>query len=290
MRIAFLISAHDNPAHLHKLLKRLSHPEHYLFLHIDKKSSLNPSDFLGSNVTVLKDRKLVNWGGFSQVEATISLITSALKQDKFDHFVYLSGADYPLRSNKYIQDFLMKNKGKEFLNICKMPKLGKTFNRVEKYYFETSTKSPFFLMKRILNFISNLIPIKRRLPGDFKKYILFGGSSWWILSEAAVQYVATFAKSNTRFTEFYKHTLCPDEMFFQTIIGNSHFMENTLPAPFYSDFSKRGKNPELINSNHLKLLKNGKALTSYGETEFLFARKFNDRNSDITDMIDEDVI
>ena len=41
MRIAYLILAHDDPAHLARLVRALSHGEDRCFIHLDAKASVD---------------------------------------------------------------------------------------------------------------------------------------------------------------------------------------------------------------------------------------------------------
>lgn len=72
MNHAFLIQVHAYPQLLLKIIERLNAPNHYFFIHIDKKSksifhsSIIEAIKLTDNVTVISDYK-VNWGGEESV-------------------------------------------------------------------------------------------------------------------------------------------------------------------------------------------------------------------------------
>ena len=106
MKIAYLILAHNTPNHMQKLISSLSSDSSTFFIHIDKKSNIKDfNKIVGNNITFTKSRISVFWGEFSQVEAILVLIRTAMSNAiKFDRFVLLSGADYPVKTFKYIED------------------------------------------------------------------------------------------------------------------------------------------------------------------------------------------
>lgn len=114
MNHAFLIQVHAYPQLLLKIIERLNAPNHYFFIHIDKKSksifhsSIIEAIKLTDNVTIISDYK-VNWGGRSQFVVTISLMRLALSHPvKMDYFHLISGQDFPLRSNQVFDRFFEK--------------------------------------------------------------------------------------------------------------------------------------------------------------------------------------
>jgi len=82
-------------------------------------------DFLhlqGPDVRFTPERDEVWWGDYSQVEATLMLLRTALEDPQhFDRFVLLSGADYPLRSTAAVERFFESHPQNEFVNVVEMP-------------------------------------------------------------------------------------------------------------------------------------------------------------------------
>src|SRR5690606_17787718 len=113
-------------------------PNSRAFVHIDRKSSLEPFAEVerDEQVEVVEPRVSIAWGGFSMIEATRRLIERALAQPApFDRFVLLSGADYPLRSAAYIESFFAQHAGDEFINLVPMPSttVNKPLSRLTQY-------------------------------------------------------------------------------------------------------------------------------------------------------------
>lgn len=291
MRKAYLITAYDNFQHLKRLIDSLDSDNSFFFIHIDKKIKHPFSYPKKKNVVVINNNIKVYWGSFSFIEAVLRLINKAGEYGKFDYFILTSGTDYPIRSNEYIDEFLKKNNGKEFINISKMPANDKPFHRVWYYYLETENNfKPISLIKRTINRLMRVLHIKRALPKEYSSYTLYGGSNWWALSGKCIEYIMDFVEKNPKFVKFYKHTLIPEEMFFHTIIGNSSFMKSVVNSFVYAEWRLPNQaHPFLINDQHLKIFEKGEYISPYGkkETSILFARKFSDKHAPLLDIIDK---
>ena len=137
MTVAYLVAAHDNPAHLQRLIGALSSPSSKCFVHIDRKSDIEKFHGLRAHdVHITADRRSVYWADFSPIEATLVLLRAAMADPRrFDRFVLLSGADYPLRSAAAIERFFARNPGKEFIDLVAMPAdgAGKPLSRLTTY-------------------------------------------------------------------------------------------------------------------------------------------------------------
>ncbi|WP_039954915.1 beta-1,6-N-acetylglucosaminyltransferase, partial [Brachyspira hampsonii] len=102
-KICFLILAHKNHNQLMRLINHLK-KDFDIYVHIDKRANLNIKSF--DNVKVYKKIKTYH-GGLSLVMATLFLIREAYKND-YDRYIFISGQDIPLKTNKEIIDFLIK--------------------------------------------------------------------------------------------------------------------------------------------------------------------------------------
>jgi hypothetical protein len=177
--IAYLIQAHHQPAHFYDLVCQLNHKEVCFFVHIDKKS--NQENFKNKvnhlrNVFFVQNRINVVWAGFSQVQATLSMIALALNSVyNFKYFVLLSGVCYPIKSNNYIIKFFQNNK-KNYIDTIKINEeyqkykylyymlslkcINKT-NRYAEQYQQTKTKY-FYYQYKIFSFITDKFIIPKR--------------------------------------------------------------------------------------------------------------------------------
>ena len=85
----------------------------------------------------------------------------------------------------------------------------------------------------------------------------------------------------------------PDEGLFQTIIGNSEFAKDVRRNLTFADWSRPTGGPAVIDMDHLRGFANMDRIIAddpYGRGELLFARKFSDDSSQLTDFIDRHLI
>ena len=117
MKLIYGVLCHKNSKVLKKMIDILS-VNNKIYLHIDLKSNINDfNEYINNhNVFFIKNRIDVNWGEFSLVEATLSILNET-KTDKFDYINIISGDCLPLKSNKAISEFFLKNNGFEFIGI-----------------------------------------------------------------------------------------------------------------------------------------------------------------------------
>lgn len=222
-----MILAHNNPAHVARLIKSLVSPNHYFFIHVDKKSKEDFSSLQEiPNCTLLKKRVSCNWGGFSLVKATMNLLQEADKSFHFDYFHLLSGADYFCSTNEKFDTFF-NNTTQSYLGISD----GTPFEwRLKIYTFNDIInrrgrwKNILWhtddIQKRLLPYITIRKPLKEKF---------YYGSQWFSLSAEVVHYVLNFCKTNRKFVRRFYLTFVPDESFFHMIIMNSPLASQIVP-------------------------------------------------------------
>lgn len=248
----------------------------FFYIHIDKKYALPVLN--GDNILLINDRVNVHWGGFSQVEATLLLMREAVKKP-FDYAAFISGKDYPVKPNEWLQTKL--GSGGEYIHLDKMgTDPYAPLSRYKFYYFtdhynrrnKSSVKTRFFLwFQKTLR----RLKIAKTIP-----FQLYTGASWFVLSKNCIQYILNEIKSNPKICNFYRSAFCPDESFFQTIIGNSAYAQHIKNCLTYSDWSV-DPGPAVITEDHFHVLQN------LGDT--FFARKFTDESQKIIQLIDKEL-
>lgn len=294
MRIAYLILAHDNPAQLGRLVAALSSRAASFFIHIDRKSNLD--DFVAitdERVHFVPQRVAVHWADFSQVEAALVLLQAALAAPQpADYLVLLSGTDHPLQSALYIERFFAARAGTEFMNIVAMPceALGKPLSRLTTYQPRPGEPRSR-LVKRVRRLLvrSGLKAVERDYRPHLDGLAPYAGSQWWALSRPACEHVLHFVARQPGVVDFFRNTVCPDEVFFQTVLGNSPYRLRMQRNLTYTDWSARGSSPAFLEERHLELFVPGAPIvfdSGYGEGEVLFARKFSDRAAPLVARLD----
>ena len=119
---AYLILCHKCDDTLQYLLKSIDDKRNDIYLHVDRKAKKFDFDKIKSSVVESKvyftQRINVSWGGFSITEAELILLESALKNQTYEYYHFLSGNDMCIKSQDYIHKFFNENKGKIFLTFC----------------------------------------------------------------------------------------------------------------------------------------------------------------------------
>lgn len=99
MNHAFLIQAHNYPELLADIVNLMSAPNHYFFIHIDKKATIYMHSSqaikqlkLNSNVIFIERTINVHWGGMSHSWQTLNLMKAVTQYNiRFDFIHLLSG-------------------------------------------------------------------------------------------------------------------------------------------------------------------------------------------------------
>lgn len=239
MRIAYMIAAHTDAAQLRRLVMSLNETDRDFFIHIDKKSNLQP--FLDTvnlpNVHFLQHRVRTNWGGYSQCEYQMELMKAVIEsQNTYDRVFFLSGLDYPLWSNSRIIGYLEQNPNKELimgmnLSDCYEPRKMQT--RVRQYHFRDLPFTNHFVKRIVYGVVRETLELLRIRK---KNYITVGqelhkvycGSSWWCLTGECMSFVYKSMCHIKAYQRYFKTCLASDEMFVQTIIFNSQYAKNAI--------------------------------------------------------------
>jgi len=137
--------------------------------------------------------------------------------------------------------------------------------------------------------IVGLLPKERNFDpalGDMQPY---GGHTWWALTRAAVEHVLDAMEANAAYVDFCRHTFCPDEHCFHTLLGNSAFADKVQCCLTYADWSRRSYRPENLTLAHAEFLtRNPSQPPSRNFPQgmpFLFARKFTPESQPLLQIL-----
>ncbi len=277
MKFAYLILAHGSFGLFKELLKVLDSPDNDIYVHIDQKvGDMDYSPFLQivkhSRLVFITNRVDVVWGNVSIVEATLNLLAEAIKGE-YDYYHLLSGVDFPIKSQSYIQSFFKAHAGKEFVGFSKA-----LTSRDMAY------RTRYHLIKGRVN---NLPRIIRLLNGLFLRLQLLlhissvsaaqnvkGGAEWFSITHALAK---DLVSQTAIILKRYKYSLIPDEMFLQTYLSEHHDMDKVLDAD--DEFAsccrnidwQRGQPYVWQEGDYDELV----------ESKYLWARKFSEDNMDL---------
>ena len=231
MKHAFLIIAHNEYPILEVLLSMLDDERNDIYLHIDKRAVALYQKIKGfktkkAGFYLIEKSIKVYWGDISLVKAEYLLFETALKNGTYVYYHLLSGTDLPIKSQDYIHEFFHKNSGKEFVGFWQNAAHQRDLERkVFRYYFFTQRlKDKGNLLHEITSLIRNAVlalhkisNYRRKTTFEFKK-----GGQWVSITENAVSYLLQYKST---ILKRMKYTLCPDEIFIQTLLWNSPFRE-----------------------------------------------------------------
>lgn len=307
MKKNYIILAHKNPKQVCRLINRLADDESKFFVHVDLKIDLKDFKILESckNTTIIKERENCIWGDYSIVKATLHLLKNAVEFGNKGFTILLSGQDYPIKSNKIINQFLTDYRDYNFIDI--LPIADKwsqkmVRDKVENYHFihsenksDSNSYAPFFhstikdkartlfhLLKGRMKqeTFRKLLHLPKRIPLFKNQY---GGSQWWAFNEISTKILYDFVLENYEELEsYYQYTSAPDEIFFQSVLMNLISANASIkikPSLTYVNWVRKNVAlPVTFNINDFGEL---------SETENLWARKFDvNYDGEILDLID----
>jgi len=292
-RHAYLITAHSKKAQLLNLLRLLDDPANDLYIHIDKKaqgfSEQEMAACAPNSRVSFAPRLDARWGSEVFIDAIVSLLRmAAAEEHAFYHL--LSGVDLPLKPQRDIHAYFAAHAGEEFVS------------------FERETAKPDVIAGRIglwhwrqpvdpliMKFHRRLAPLSsglQRLLGVNRikgsGVVFQKGGVWFSITHAFARYAL---EQMPRYRAFYRNSSCADEIWLQTILVNSPFMERRAFSGWddefaatmrYVDWSGGGASPRTLTSaDYDTLMASG----------MLFARKFDETaDAAVIRRISEDIL
>ena len=275
MKLAILLLCHKNAEQINLLLEQLAHPDISVFVHIDKRSSIEGQLISRPNVWLLPSEKRVacQWGRLSLVEATLNLLQYATQQGTFDYFWLCSGQDFPIKPTSKIISFLRTHQGYEFIDLFpskySMGHYSNYDKRTDLYYPSWILGNQLWqrVLKRgyieLMGGYNQAGFIKRKNLMGLRFYF---GSQWWCLSRDVVGWLLDYVFKNPQYIEFFKNSMVPDECFFHTLVMNSPYAKNHTTALHYIDWSEHKNSPKTLTMIDLPALQ---------KSPRLMARKFD---------------
>ncbi len=292
LRHAYLITAHNKKTQLINLLHLLNDPENDIYIHIDKKAQ----GFATEEMIAAAPRTRVSfvprldarWGSEVFIDAIVSLISLAAREEhKFYHL--LSGVDLPLKPQHEIRAFFDAYAGQEFVSFERdMAKPDVIAGRIGLWRWQRPVQPFLRKLDRRLSpafaMVQKLLGINRikNAPVVFQK-----GGVWFSITHALACYVVEHIP---KYRAYYRKSTCADEIWLQTLVANSPFMDrrafmgwdDEMSATMrFVNWSDGGASPRtLTDADHDILMQSG----------MLFARKFDEAvDADVIRRISESI-
>jgi hypothetical protein len=317
---AYLVLTHSHPELLGRLAAALEDARAHVFVHVDGKVDIAPFVSAAAgirNVTFLEERVPVFWMGYSQVVAELALMRAARahsppRPEPFRRYVLLSGTDYPIKSTRHIQDLFALASDTEYLLYWKLEDWPEWRHKIEKYHFLDSRLTnrrsmpvpiSYAVYRAAHALVHAVTPKRTYLPG----LTPFGGSAWWMLTDAAVGFILDYLARSADFVRFYRFTHVPDEMVFHTILLNSPLAERMSHRARYEQLvaaQRRDDQPAVMALSHAANLRyvdwdprrdfpavlDERDFDALARSEGLFARKMHPaRSRRLLDRIDAEL-
>ena len=257
------------------LIEQLKHPDHFFYVHIDKQKDIAP---FHTSLETIQEANIIYvervnsyWGSYNCVKAIINGMKKA-SAEKYDYYIHLSAQDFPLRSNKEIQQKLTMSAPLSFMHhftLADSTWVNKGKDRLDTLHFFANgkrlsigknTKNKVY---KLLYSLWNSIVLKQFDP----KQTYYGCEFYFIFHHSTVTDFFKQLKENFWLRQRLKFTLIPEEIFIPTILFNSKsnnkVENNTLR---YIKWEGLSSSPKMLDEQDISEFSNG---------DYLFGRKFD---------------
>jgi hypothetical protein len=223
----------------------------------------------------------------------------------FDWAINMTGQCYPTRSLAQFEQMLATTAYDGFMNSYEalVPSAHNPWDRAEalgRYAYQyrwrvttnelpTSLRKALSVPRRVINAIQPFVHLNtsygfqiglQRFPLPFNKHFkLYGGSFFKILSRRALDYLFDMMRQRSDLTEYFRHTIAPEEALPQTFLLNSPELKFSPNYQYYIkwDGSRLGRPHTLMLQDYDAIIAN----------DGFFARKFElAEDSRILDLLD----
>lgn len=283
LKISFALVAHGSPNVVTRLIRLLVSQGHSVAVHYDLKSPRASyeqltREFKDAPLVRFAKRVRVGWGEWSVVQATLNCLDEIEKAAWEPEYVYLiSGLDYPIRPCSQLEGFLTRNRGEEFIEsvpseTVKWVKTGPQRERYRYHWFFNWRDQP--RSTELVFKVQKALRLERKFVRGMTPWM---GSQWWVLTWSTLKKIMVLARK-PEILKFFKTTLIPDELFFQTLVRYvvSHEKIINCPLTLYQ-FSDYGY-PVVYHRDHLDYLL---------RQPFFMARKLSPHADGLRDVLDD---
>ena len=274
-RHAYLILCHNNFKILQMLLSAIDDDRNDIYIHVDKKTVDIPFEDIWSAVChsplTFIERTFVNWGGYSQINVELALLSEATKT-LHAYYHLISGVDFPLKSQADIHQFFDDNAGKEYISFdqCK-ERMEEYKDRIRYYHWlqDKIGRNSGKLVAIMYRLENASLRIQRMMKVDRLKYCPYEikkGANWFSITHN----LATYLLSQKNIRKYFGKSLCTDELVVQTLAYASQYRDNIAGNNLRFIDWHRGSPYTFTSDDYSQLV----------ESDRLFARKF-DENVDL---------
>jgi glycosyltransferase, family 14 len=259
---ALIITAYKDTEQLIELIRN-THKDFLVFVHVDKKSDidLNKVKLHHFDNLYISRHYNITWGGYNHLAAIMELLKTALKDDRVSYVHIISGQDVPVRS---VNEFNEKFNETDAIYMTCTPiedcavSVQKRLERRVVTANMDSRKIPVKICNVVTYGIQKILMGKRSKLGEYQS--IYKGMVWVSMPRKAVEFVLQYIDENPKYIIDMKHTVIPEEFFFQTIFMNSYWKDKVICDNLrYTDWSCRnGSIPAILDeSDYDSILQSG---------------------------------
>lgn len=238
MKVSFVLLAHEAPASLKPLIESVLSAGSDIFVHHDARSPHNLEaacrewglDALPGKIYFAKRVKVV-WGEWSIIQATLNCLYLAREKNyNCDYLMLISGSCMPVKPIKLLEQQLAQDEVDHIEVVNARDNRWITDGIQEErwelfHYFNWRYQTTLFNWGIALQKKWN---VKRKLPLGQIPHM---GSQWWCLRKSTIERILTLIDNHPELIKFYKRSWIPDELFFQTQVGNLIPRAEIDPSP-----------------------------------------------------------
>lgn len=221
VKILFLLQLNGrNERQVKRFLKSIYLPNHYYYIHVDKRQNYMFSEMEKvaekvSNIHITNRRFSTIWGGASLLQMFQQVIRDSMKVEKFKDWDYIfnfSESDFPILPIEDFERLITTNNGKSFLASHGY----NTGKFIQKQGFEFVFSECDQRMFRIG---------KRDFPSNLR---IDGGSDWVGIHRNLAEYSISDDELPKKLRKTFKSILLPLESFYHTLSFNSKYCDDLI--------------------------------------------------------------
>lgn len=278
---AYLITAYKDFAAVYELASFLCEYDK-VYIHVDQKSKEIGPDEIGRlnalpNCEAYSEYSIA-WGGYTHVQAILSLMKRAVADEEVVYMHLLTGEDFPLRSPEMLHDIFIKE-DRIYLSFIEEKDFNEAVKKRYLYYnlFQNkNVKNP--ILWQLQNFTVNMqkwCGVCRKSLGEF--VTIYKGLVYISMPIGAAADILAYVESHPEYEKDMYHCQIPEEFFFHTLLLNDAFCDGNWKSKIvdkelrYMNWERGdGGSPVYLNDTDYEPM---------ADFDGCFARKFHGRES-----------
>jgi hypothetical protein len=272
MPLALLVLAFRQPEVLRSAIPVYRAAGFHIFVHLDSKADINNyTARLGeaaSDCHFIGRRYDIYWGGFSMIDAELALIFNALEKGEYDRFILISDDTFPLLAPARLNHFCQEDYDR--IMIRELQNEEPFMQRYSKFYFFDHQASS--LLGRPIEsatideeFIEQIKRLEKAKVRGKRPINVFYGSQWWSITKDSMLTILKRLEEDLHLFESFRYSAVPDELLFQTLIGNYVPRSRVRSGPVFVDWNRNPKPYIFTRAAELSMV----------SSDYAFARKFS---------------